>query len=226
MNLSHMVLTGLVVISPVFVRGESLLHDFARVYPKPSLGTIIDFLHEHRHEADLCDSITFQLNIERTEQTSPAEWETVVNIGSHMITACEGIEKNSDDSWTQAFGSPIQEWYQIAKAGNRGIHGEINLTAGSPEKQQVNLKEVANIGINIKMCHDKDYDEKSWTEILADSLNIIKQMQQCEKNDYSQIIRGLGIPLQTILKIDHVKKDLCITLKDTNHEKLSLGFKN
>lgn len=215
MKLAHLVFTGIVVISPVFVCGESLLHDFARLHPKPSFETIIDFLHEHRHEQALCNFIKYRIDIEHTNETLQSDWDFLIDLLEKIIAACEN---NNDPVWIEVFGSPINELYQIVRKGT-GLHGNINISTEDHNN-------ISTISIKLSMYHEQIYDEKAWDALFESSLNLIEKAQQCCTDRNNSSIQGLGICTQTILNMNHVTKKLHITLKDATHGKLTLGYKN
>ena len=223
MKLGHLILTGFVATSAGFVHGESLLRNFERVDQTPSYETIIDFLHKHRHEQDLCNSITFRLNIRRTEETSLTDWTTIIDIVSRIITSCEAIDRDSEPA-LELFGSPFKEWVKMA-SDKSGIHGSINIGANRAEGSKV-LADSDMINLKINMYHETAYDEKTWYLILDSTLTLIEQVELYDKNEDASCIKALGRPLQIIVNAKHIRRDLSITLKDMNHGKLVLGFKD
>ena len=216
MKLSHLILTGLIVTSGSLVSAESLLHDFTQANPTPSLETLIAFLHEHRHEPNLCNVVTLTLTLERTDETSSADWKNVADITSDMITIFKTLENNDDDTTRlETFGPPFKEWYQKS-SDKTGIHGSITITAGNKQDEPQDLNEAKKIGIKISMYHEKEYNQNTWNQILDDSLMFIEQVR-----NNRHAVKGLGVPLQTIINTEHTSKDLTISMEDNNHDKLN-----
>ncbi len=201
MKLSHLILSGLMVTSGSVVRGES---------------------------QNLPNCIELRLTIERTDETSSTDWAKVAEIASDMITIFKTLENNGDDTtWLETFGSPFKEWYQIA-SNKTGIHGNISLMAGDKQDESEDLKgqpqdfnTASKIGIKISMYHEKEFDQTAYNKIFADSVMFIEQVR-----NNRQAIKGLGVPLQLIINMEHARKDLSLSLKDDSYDKLILGFKD
>lgn len=221
MNISNVFFVSLIITAPLLIHSESLLDEFGRVHPTPSLGAVIDFLHEHQQNAEWCQSITLKLHLNHTEQTAPEDWTTVVNTIVNMVEECK--KSDSNNTFPDIFGPLLKECYTPAA---KGIHGWINIsTSDINNKHNLdNINDMNDININFKLHRGNNCDEASWNNAYNEFLKFIKQMQDAENTESIALEQYLGKPLQTILAVKNINKNIRISFKDMFQDKLSVGY--
>lgn len=221
MKFDHLLLI-IAVTSVGFVRGESLLHDFARVHPTPSLETFMSFLHQHQQNPELCRSFTCTVHIERTPETSLNDWLTMINHTSTLIQAFQTNKNNAQDSsCLDLIGSPIKEWCELA-GDKTGIHGKINMRTNDGQNL-LSLNDITKISMRIRMYHEKYYDTTAWRLICEQLISLIDNFEHNSSENFK--------PLRTdslstdIINTPHVTRSIQIKLKDKNKDFISFEFK-
>lgn len=221
MNINNLLCASIIITAPLLIHSESLLDEFERTNQNPSISAVINFLQEHQHNAGWCQSVALKLHIKRTDQTVPEDWKIIVNTVSNMIEECK--KSDSTHSFPDIFGSLLKECYSLAA---EGIHGKINIDAFDSNHIHIleNIADIDEININFKLQRETTCDATIWNNIYNESLKFVKQIQYANNIESIELEEYLGKPLQNILTVKNMNKDLRITFKDMFQEKLSVGY--
>jgi hypothetical protein len=134
-----------------------------------------------------------------------------------MVEECK--KNDSNHSFPDIFGSLLKECY-IATA--EGIHGWIKISAY--DNNLDNIAAINEININFKLLRENSCDSTAWNNAYNGFLKFVKQIQDANNIESIALEKYLGKPLQTILTVKDINKDLHITFKDTLQEKFSAGY--
>ncbi len=225
MKFDHLLLI-IAVTSAGFVRGESLLHEFARVHPTPSLETFMSFLHQHQQNPELCRSFTCTVHIERTPETSLNDWQTMIDHTSSLVQALQTSKNNAQDSsFLDLIGSPIKEWYELA-GDKTGLHMKINIEFPLRINDGQNLhslNDITKISIRIRVSHEKYYDTTAWRSIREQLISLIDNFEHNSSENFKPI--RTDSLFMDIINTPHVTRSIQIKLKDNNKDFISFEFK-
>lgn len=216
-SINKLLLPVILVTSPVFVHGENgQLRNFLSVNPSPRFETIVDFLHEHRHDPTWCKMVSLKLEIAKINQTTPRDWRMISGIFITIINQTDQAKTSDDIRWLDLLGSPFKDL--VLNSGiAKGIPGKLNGTLGD------------KISLELKLERESSCSTIDWLTVMNIINAYIQQLQEAAKTEsFLACCKNLGAPLKTVLETPNIDKLLSITFDDKEGHSLYLtfGYKN